>query len=32
VGVALAAVTEDGDVTPLDEREVGAVVVEDLCH
>jgi len=30
--VALAAVTEDGDVALLDEREVGAVVVEDLCH
>jgi hypothetical protein len=30
--VSLAAVPEDGDVPALDEREVGIVVVEDLCH
>src|ERR1700749_3366518 len=32
VRVPLAAVTEDGDMPPLDKREVGAVVVEVLCH
>ena len=32
VRVTLAAVSEDGDVPLLDEREVGVVVVEDLCH
>ena len=32
VRVPLAAVAEDGDVPLLDEREVGVVVVEDLCH
>src|SRR3954469_8063855 len=30
VGVPLAAVPEDGDGAPLDDREVGVVVVEDL--
>ena len=32
VGVALAAVPEDGDVAPLDKAQVGAVVINDLCH
>jgi hypothetical protein len=32
VRVPLAAVAEDGDVPLLDQREVGVVVVEDLCH
>jgi hypothetical protein len=32
VGVALAAVTEHGDVPPLDDGKVGTVVVENLCH
>src|SRR3712207_8501758 len=30
VGVPLAAVAQDGDRAPLDDREVGVVVVEDL--
>src|SRR3712207_4317989 len=30
VGVALAAVADDGDGAPLDDRQVGVVVVEDL--
>src|ERR1700712_2784501 len=30
VGVSLAAVAQDGDGAPLDDREVGVVVVEDL--
>ena len=32
VGVSLAAVPQDGDVPALDDGEVGAVVVENLCH
>jgi hypothetical protein len=30
--VSLAAVAEDGDVPSPDDGQVGAVVVEDLCH
>ena len=32
VRVALAAVAEHRDVAPLDDRQVGVVVVVDLCH
>ena len=32
VRVPLAAVPEDGDVPALDDGQVGAVVVENLCH
>ena len=32
VGVALAAVTQDGDVPALDDRQIGLVIVEDLSH
>ena len=32
VGVALAAVTDDGNGAPLDDREVGVVVVVELSH
>jgi hypothetical protein len=32
VGVALAAVADDGDLAPLDDRQVGVVVVEHLGH
>jgi hypothetical protein len=32
VGVTLAAVTEDGDLTTLDDRQVGVVVVVHLRH
>ena len=32
VGVALAAVTDDGDVLALDQGQVGVVVVEHLSH
>ena len=32
VGVALAAVSDDGDLAPLDDRQVGVVVVEHLGH
>jgi hypothetical protein len=32
VRVALGAVAKDRDMPPLDDREVGGIVVEDLCH
>src|SRR6478752_1312524 len=32
VGVALAAVADDGDLLALDDRQVGVVVVEHLGH
>jgi hypothetical protein len=32
VGVALAAVTQDGHVPALNDRQVGLVIVEDLSH
>ena len=32
VGVALAAVADDGDLPALDDRQVGVVVVEHLGH
>jgi hypothetical protein len=32
MGVALAAVAEDGYVPVLDDREIGVVVVEELGH
>jgi hypothetical protein len=32
MSVTLTPISEHGDVTLLDESEVGAVVVNDLCH
>src|SRR5450756_728428 len=32
VSVTLGSVADDGDVLPLDDRQIGVVVVEQLCH